>query len=159
MTPEAFVDVVAAVAAALKPLGRVCGGLAVVGASPDVIAAARAVPGATYQGYGHRDRKGMGYLVVPVAGLGGAHVSIHDVPAPVKLPKLTGPHRFALRALADGLPHESGPATAHGLIRGVSGVALVQHGYATAVGSGPVRYTITPAGRAALTQEPPCGKS
>ncbi len=154
MTPQAFSDAIVATAAALKPLGRVCGGLAIVGASPDVIATARTLPGATYCGYGQRDRKGMGYLTIPVAELGGAHVSIHDVPAPVKLPKLTGPHRFALRALADGLPHESGPATAHGMIRGVSGAVLVQYGYATGVGSGPVRYTITEAGRAALARKP-----
>lgn len=157
--PAEFIAVLTAAAAALRPLGRVCGGLSIIGASPEVIAVARTLPGATYTGYGHRDRKGLGYLTIHVPALGGAHVTIHDVPAPVKLPKLTGPHRFALRALADGLPHESGPATVNGLIRGVSGAVLVQYGYARAAGGGPVRYTITDAGRAALAQETPCPKS
>lgn len=155
MTPAAFVDAVIAVAEALKPIGRVCGGLSVIGVSPELIAAARAMPGAEYRGYGHRDRRGMGYLTVPIRDARIPAVTIHDVPAPVKLPKLTGSHRFALRALADGKPHESGPATAHGFIRGVSGVALVKHGFATAAGSGPVRYTITDAGRAALGEAAP----
>lgn len=154
MTPEAFVDAVITVAEALKPIGRVCGGLSIIGASPELIAAARAMPGAEYRGYGHRDRKGLGYLTVPIRDARIPAITLHDVPAPVKLPKLTGPHRFALRALADGLPHEGGPATANGLIRGVSAAALVAHGYATGVGSGPVRYTITAAGRAALVDPP-----
>lgn len=143
-TAAGITRAVTAAADLLAPLGSVTnGGLSFHDTPADVVEVMRKMPGAAFTLY---VRGGpYGFLSVPI---GKITAVAHRVPPPP--PRLTKPQRAALRALADGRPREGGPATAHGFINGRVGATLVELRYVRGVGSGPVRYTITEAGRAAL---------
>ncbi len=161
MTPADFFRAVEAAVAALAPISICPEDLHIHTPTNDAIAVARELPGAVFTRYGAARTSPSGRLVVTV---GGVKVTLHGVGPAVAPPKLTKPQMEALRALGDGLRHETATVThkphdARAFVGGAVVRALVTHGYAErVVGSSPSAYTITAAGRLRLSQEASCSK-